>query len=280
MKRVAIQGVKGSYHEEAVLKFFGAERVEIIECKSFTKVFEMMANDSDLIGMVAIENTIAGALLQNHELLRESSSQIIGEEKIRIQHTVAALPGETLEQIVEVNSHPIALMQCSSWLNKYPSIKIVEKSDTASSALEIAQYKLHGHAAICSELAANIYGLNILERGIETNKRNFTRFLALAAQSKAPLYIDAERVDKASIVFTLAHSSGALSKVLSILSFYDINMTKIQSMPLIGREWEYQFYVDVTFDDYNRYQQSIEAVKPLTNYIKILGEYRSSGTPE
>ena len=233
-----------------------------------------------MLGVIAIENTIAGALLQNHELLRESNMKVIGEEKIRIEHMVAMLPGESMEQVTEVNSHPIALMQCRKWLNNYPEAKVVEKSDTASSAKEIANLKLSGHAAICSELAANLYGLNIVARGVETNKRNFTRFLVLAPQSKARLYTDVEMINKASLVFTVAHSSGSLSKVLTILNIYDINMTKIQSMPLLGREWEYLFYVDVTFDNYERYQQAIEAVRPLTNQIKILGEYVSCQNPE
>ncbi|MFR9650733.1 MAG: prephenate dehydratase [Rikenellaceae bacterium] len=280
MKRVAIQGIRGSYHEEATHKFFGDEAIEIVECRTFANLFNAMDQDHGLMGVVAIENTIAGALLQNHEMLRESSLKVVGEEKIRIQHAVAILKGEKIDDIVEVNSHPIALMQCQRWLSKFPDIKIVEKSDTASSAKEIAQQQLHGHAAICSELAAELYGLKVLKRSIETNKRNFTRFLVLSHKSKSVVNTNFESVDKASLVFTLPHSAGALSKILTILSFYDINMTKLHSMPLIGREWEYQFYVDVTFDDYKRYVQSIKAIRPLTNYIKILGEYKSCINPE
>ena len=154
-------------------------------------------------------------------------------------------------------------------------MKVIEKFDTAGSAREIAHEQLRGHAAVCGEFAANLYGLEILERGIETNKRNFTRFLILADPACAPeLKPREELLNKAAIVFSLPHTHGALSKVLTIFSFYDINLSKIQSMPLIGREWEYRFYVDLTFDSYFRYRQSIEAVRPLINDLKILGEYR------
>ncbi len=280
MKRVALQGIAGCYHEQAARDYFQGESVETVSCVSFPKLFSTLKADDSLIGIMAIENTIAGALLQNHELLRESNMQIIGEQKIRIEHTLAILPEDTLEDIVEVNSHPIALMQCQAWLQNHDTIKVVERGDTASSAEEIARLNLHGRAAICGELAANLYGLKVLERGIETNKRNFTRFLVLAPAEKAESMIDRTKINKASIVFTLEHSSGALSKVLTILSFYDLNLSKIQSMPLIGREWEYQFYIDLTFTSYERYSQAIEAIRPLTNYLKSLGEYIRCNNPE
>ncbi len=279
MKRVAIQGIAGCFHEQAAREYFKGEEVNAVACKSFSKLFEAVAADKSLLGIIAIENTIAGALLQNHELLRESQMTVIGEQKIRIELVAAMLPEDDFSNLKEANSHPIALMQCQKWLRNYPSIKVVEKDDTASSAHEISSLKLHGHAAICGELAAEMYGLKILERGIETNKRNFTRFLILAPELHARSMVDESTINKASIVFTLAHSAGALSKVLTILSFYDLNLTKIQSMPIIGREWEYQFYVDLTFDDLQRYRQAIDAVKPLTNYMKILGEYASCVEP-
>ncbi len=279
MKRVAIQGIAGCFHEQAAREYFEGEEVVAVACKSFSKLFETVAADKSLLGIIAIENTIAGALLQNHELLRESHMTIIGEQKIRIELVAATLPDESIEDITEANSHPIALMQCQSWLRKHPDMKVVEKDDTASSAHEISSLNLRGHAAICGEFAANMYGLKIVEKGIETNKRNFTRFLILAPELHAKSMVDESQINKASIVFTLAHSAGALSKVLTILSFYDLNLTKIQSMPIIGREWEYQFYVDVSFENLQRYRQAIDAVKPLTNYIKILGEYASCGEP-
>ena len=180
MKRVAIQGVQGCYHEMAAKEYFNNEEIQTLECLSFQEMFKEFSQDRNLFGVMAIENTIAGPLLQNHELLRNSDMKIIGEFKLHISHTLAALPGETIDDIVEVNSHPIALMQCMDFLDKYNNIKIVEKGDTASSAKEISLNKLQGHAAICSEYAANLYNMNILFREIETNKRNFTRFLVLA----------------------------------------------------------------------------------------------------
>ena len=274
MTRVAIQGVSGCYHEMAAKDFFqGKEEIEICPCLSFPEMFEELKKDRNMLAAMAIENTIAGSLLQNHELLRESDMRIIGEYKLHISHTLAALPGQTIEDITEVNSHPIALMQCMEYLQKWPGIKIVEKEDTAGSACDIQQQQLTGHAAICSEYAAKMYGLTILARAIETNKRNFTRFLILADQWIADEYIDKNKVNKSSLAFCVAHTHGSLSKVLTILSFYDINLTKIQSMPIIGREWEYRFYIDLTFDDYTRYKQALEAIIPFTKDIKILGEY-------
>ena len=273
MKRIAIQGIVGSYHEVAARDYFKGEEVEIVACSSFAKMFEAMANDYSLIGVMAIENTIAGSLLQNHERLRLSDMNIVGEYKLRISHVIAALPGTKLEELTEIGSHPIALMQCEEFLSQYPNIKVVEKDDTATAAREVAEKKLVGSAAICSRLAAEMFGLEILQSSIETNKHNFTRFLVLSDSWKRMDYTQQSTMNKASFVFSLQHQRGSLSHVLSILSFYGINLTKIQSLPIVGREWEYQFYVDVTFDDLIRYAQSIEAVKPLTKDFKVLGEY-------
>lgn len=273
-RRVTIQGVAGCYHDAAARRYFGNQSIDVIPCDSFPKMFEELATDASLIGIMAIENTIAGSLLQNHELLRMSHMQIVGEHKMRISHTLCALPGQTLDDLTEVNSHPMALRQCEQYLHRHPNLKIVEAFDTAGSAKDIAEQKLTGHGAICGEYAAQLYGLNILASGIETNKRNFTRFLILADPLTAPELRPEERsIDKSSIVFSLPHTNGALSKVLTIFSFYDINLSKIQSMPIIGREWEYRFYVDLTFDSYSRYLQSIDAVRPLINDLRILGEY-------
>lgn len=240
-------------------------------------MFERLDSDASLLGMMAIENTIAGSLLQNHELLRKSNLTIIGEYKMRISHVFAALPGQIIEDITEVHSHPMALMQCEQFLRHAGStLRMIERFDTAGSARDISRGGIKGHAAVCGEYAAKLYGLDILATNIETNKRNFTRFLAIAdplmAEELKPRAIN---LDKSSIVFTLPHSKGALSKVLTIFSFYDMNLSKIQSMPILGREWEYRFYVDLTFDDYVRYRQSLDAVRPLINDFKILGEYES-----
>jgi prephenate dehydratase len=273
-KKVTIQGVAGCFHDAAAREYFKGEEIETIPCDTFQAMFDRMAFDASLLGIVAIENTIAGSLLGNHELLRQSSLKVIGEMKMRISHVLAALPGQAIDDLTEVNSHPMALMQCEQYLRRHPNLKMIEKFDTAGSAQEIAENNLVGHAAVCGEYAANLYGLNILERGIETNKRNFTRFLILADPLLASEIAPAEStINKSSIVFTLPHTKGALSKVLAILSFYDINLSKIQSLPIIGREWEYRFYVDLTFDSIVRYHQALDAVRPLLNDLKILGEY-------
>lgn len=272
---MTIQGVAGCFHDAAAREYFKSEEIEIIPCDSFPEMFESLSTDASLLGIVAIENTIAGSLLQNHELLRQSNLQVIGEQKLRISQVLAALPGQTIEQLVEANSHPIALMQCEQFLRRHPNLKMIEKFDTAGSAKEIAEQNLVGHAAVCGEYAANLYGLNILAKSIETNKRNFTRFLIVADPLLASeLKADEREINKSSIVFTLPHTHGALSKVLTIFSFYDINLSKIQSLPIIGREWEYRFYVDLTFDSFVRYMQSIDAVRPLMNDFRILGEYK------
>ena len=280
MKKIAIQGTLGSYHDIAAHKYFEGEEIELICCASFEDVFTSIRKDSQVIGMLAIENTIAGSLLHNNELLRQSGTQIIGEYKLRISHSFVCLPEENWEDLTEVNSHPIALMQCRDFLNQHPQLKVVEGEDTARSAEIIKKENLKGHAAICSKTAAERYGMKVLQEGIETNKHNFTRFLVLADRSRAAEFTDPIRTDKASLVFTLPHAQGSLSKVLTLLSFYGINLTKIQSLPIIGREWEYRFYVDVTFDDPVRYRQAVDAARPLTSDFRILGEYAEYPNPE
>ena len=275
MKKIAIQGTLGSYHDIAAHKYFEGEEIELICCATFEDVFQAIHKDSLVIGMLAIENTIAGSLLHNNELLRQSGTQIMGEYKLRISHSFVCLPEEDWDDITEVNSHPIALMQCREFLQQHPDIKVVEGEDTALSAEMIKTGDLKGHAAICSKVAAERYGMKILQEGIETNKHNFTRFLVVAD----PWQVDELRrcqssdINKARMVATVPHTEGSLSQSLSILSFYNINLTKIQSLPIIGREWEYQFYVDVSFNDYLRYKQAITAITPLTKELKILGEY-------
>lgn len=272
MKQVAIQGGLGAYHGIAAENFFN-EEVDIIPCATFRDIFRTIKKDPNIIGIMAIENTIAGSLLQNNELLKESKLPIAGEYKQRISHCIAALPGQSIHDIKEVQSHPIALMQCTEFLDTLPGVKVVEHEDTALAARDIAKNNTTGTAAICSTKAAEIYGLNILASGIETNKHNFTRFLIFGNRWIVDEIQKNEVLNKSSIVFTLPHSEGSLSKVLSVLSFYGISLTKIQSLPIIGHEWEYQFYVDLKFSNIDRYHQSLDAIRPLTSDLKILGEY-------
>ena len=272
-KKVAIQGIAGSYHDIAAHNYFEGEEVETLPCDTFRDVINTIKKDPSILGLMAIENTIAGSLLQNHELIRESGFSIIGEYKLRISHSLVALPGTSIHDIKEANSHPIALMQCTEFLDTLPNAKVVEMEDTAGSARWIAEKQLEGHAAICGKLAAEIYHMEVLAEGIETNKRNFTRFLAIADRWTADEIMRNVDKNKASLVFALPHTSGSLSKVLSVLSFYDMNLTKIQSLPIIGREWEYLFYINLTFTDYLRYRQALDAIRPLTKDFQILGEY-------
>ena len=278
MKKVAIQGFEGSYHDIATRLFFKDEETELICCETFGEVFNAMASDSDVVALVAIENTIAGSLLHNYELLRNSGAVIVGEQKLRIAHCICCLPDEGWADLHEVHSHPVALAQCETFLQQHPELKAVQAEDTALSAKEIMEQQLRGHAAICSVHAAKLYGMRILQEGIETNKHNFTRFLVIADRWRVD-ELKAEGIgsqpDKANIVFSLPHEEGSLSQILSIFTFYRINLTKIQSLPIIGREWEYMFYVDVTYNDYTRFRQSIDAVRPLTKELTILGEYRA-----
>ncbi len=274
MKKIAIQGEIGSFHDVASHKYFEDEDIQLVCCNTFEDVFKTLEDDKRTIALLAIENTIAGSILHNYELLRDSGMKIIGEHKLRISHSIMCLPDEDWDDITEVNSHPVALMQCRKFLKRHPEFKVVETDDTAGSAKRISENQLRGHAAICSKSAAQTYGMKVLEEGIETNKHNFTRFLVICAPEMVDEYEDKGTVNKSSIVFTLADQEGQLSQVLSIFSFYKINLTKIQSLPIIGKEWEYMFYVDLTFDDYVRYRQSIDAMKPLTTNLTILGEYK------
>lgn len=273
MKRIAIQGIIGSFHDIAAHQYFRDEQLQIICCSTFEQIFEEIKLVPETIGFLAIENTIAGSLLHNYELLRTSDTTIVGEHRLHIQHAICCLPEDDWSTINEVHSHPVALMQCRDFLGKHPKLKVVEGEDTAGSAQIISCNQYHGWAAICHADAALKYNMKVLEDHIEDNKHNFTRFLIVCNPNKAAELRKLERTNKASLVFSLPHEKGSLSKVLTILSFYDINLTKIQSLPIIGHEWEYLFYVDVTFDKLMRYQQAVDAIIPLTKELKIIGEY-------
>lgn len=268
--------MQGSFHDIAAHQYFQGEQLQLICCPTFEDVFRHMQADPTVIGMLAIENTIAGSLLHNYELLRSSGSSVVGEHKLHIQHAICCLPQDDWDSISEVHSHPVALMQCNQFLTNHPKLKVVEAEDTAGSAEYIMKHQCHGWAAICNASAAEMYGMKVLEDHIEDNKHNFTRFLVVSHPNKADFLRPLERTNKASLVFSLPHEEGSLSQVLSILSFYKINLTKIQSLPIIGQEWEYLFYVDVAFDNLTRYRQSIDAIIPLTRSLKILGEYEEA----
>lgn len=276
MKRISIQGMTGSFHDIAARQYFTGEQLQLCCRETFEDVFRDMAADPTMIGLVAIENTIAGSLLHNYELLRDSGATIVGEHKLHICHCICCLPEDDWETIREVHSHPVALMQCRHFLEGHPKLRAVEATDTAGAAKAISEQQLHGAAAICNADAARLYGLKVLEDKIEDNKHNYTRFLVLCDPRKADMLRPIDKTDKSSLVFALPHEEGSLSGVLSILTLYKINLTKIQSLPIIGHEWEYLFYVDVTYDNLTRYRQSIDAIIPLTKELKILGEYNNA----
>lgn len=272
MKRIAIQGIKGCFHEQAARLFYeehGHIVPDIVECATFDDLYKSMeAGESDA-AVMAIENTVSGGLLPNFELLRKYDRKIKGEVFLRIQQNLMALPGQKIEDIKEVRTHYMAINQTREFFKNYPWIRLVESEDTAKSAADVAVQGLAGVGAVASELAAELYGLEILAGSIETYKQNFTRFLVF----DDALEVDISKVNKASMCFTLSHTPGSLAHVLTILSFYGMNLTRIQSLPIPGQEWQYFFYVDIKFEDYLRYEQALAAVRPLMEDLNILGEY-------
>ncbi|MFO7657777.1 MAG: prephenate dehydratase [Bacteroidales bacterium] len=276
VKRIAIQGGFGAFHEIAAMNYFENEEIEIVPRSTFKDLFKALKQGQVDCGITAIENSIAGSILPNYTLLLESKMKIIGEIYLRIKQNLVVLPGETIEKIREVYSHPMAILQCFKFFEDYPHIKLIDSEDTALSAKMIRDNNLKATGAISSTLAAKKYQLQILAAGIETNNMNYTRFLILQAKngdSSQP-----ENVNKASISFALAHKTGSLSKVLSILSYYGINLAKIQSMPIIGQDWDYRFFVDVEINDYNMYRQSLDAIRPFIDGLHIFGEYLKGKT--
>ena len=274
-RKVAIQGVKGCFHEQAARQFYqdhGHIVPEIVECATFNGLYRSMDLGEADAAVMAIENTVSGGLLPNFELLRKYDRKIRGEVFLRIQQNLMALPGQTIEDIKEVRTHYMAINQTREFFKNYPWIRLVESEDTAKSAAEVAQLGLKGVGAVASELAAQLYGLEILAESIETYKQNFTRFLIF----DDALEVDTTKVNKASMCFTLSHTPGSLAHVLTILSFYDMNLTRIQSLPIPGQEWQYFFYVDIKFDDHLRYEQALAAVRPLMEDLNILGEYTAA----
>lgn len=245
----------------------------MVECPTFEDLFLAMQDGRADAAIMAIENTISGGLLPNFELLRKYPQKIKGEIYLHIHQNLMALPGQKLEDIKEVRSHYMAINQTRKFFEtECPWMKMVETEDTAKSAADIAAGHLMGVGAIASKLAAELNSLEILKEGIETFKTNFTRFLILDDSIK----VDEDKINKASICFTLPHKPGSLAHILTILSFYDMNLTRIQSLPIPGMKWQYFFYIDIVFDNIERYRQALAAVRPLIEDINILGEYVSA----
>lgn len=271
MKSIAIQGFPGCFHEIATRNFY-QEELDVVPCINFPDLFHKLHVEKVNLATVAIENTVAGSIIPNYSLLNQAKAKIVGEVYLRISQHLIAFPGTKLKDITEVHSHFMAIEQCRRFLQQYPHIKIVETEDTALSVKNIKEKNLQHTAAISSKLSASLYGMEVIAEEIETNKINFTRFLILSNSQDAQ--IPKTEVNKSSLSFELSHEAGSLANVLSVLSMYKMNLVKIQSLPVVGQEWKYRFYVDLSFDDYDKYRGAINAITPLAHSLLILGEYK------
>ncbi|WP_223034812.1 prephenate dehydratase [Hanstruepera marina] len=272
IKSVAIQGVQGSFHHIVAKNYFG-DTVVLKECLSFDKAVDtLLSKQADAVVM-AIENSIAGSIIPNYALIDGYNLHIVGEYYLDIQHHLMVLPGQTIEDINEVCSHPMALLQCKVFLKQYPHIKLVEDKDTAEVAKRIQQNQLKGVAAIGSYLAADLFELNILARSIQTIKHNETRFVIVKRENHE---IPKGEINKASIKFQLEHKRGSLATILNVMSDCKLNLTKIQSLPKIETPWKYAFFVDVTFDDYNDFEKAQSIIKIMAEDFKVLGLYKQA----
>ncbi len=269
MKRIAIQGIAGSFHEDAAIKYFDDE-VEIVECKTFSTVCEFIDQDKVDFAVMAIENSIAGSLLNNYQLIRDYHLRIIGEIYLHIQMNLLVNEGVKAEDIVDIHSHPIALRQCMEYIEQhYPNAQLHEKLDTAASSKLVADKKLLNAASIGNLRSAELYGLTALETGIETNKKNYTRFLILSKHGNPTT-----GTNKASVCFEVGHFYGALARVLNTFAENEINLTKIQSVPIIGKPNEYNFHVDIEWEKPENYDKAIHQVLKYASSLSILGEYK------
>ena len=269
-KRIAIQGFEGSFHQVAARQFFGTD-VEIICCSTFRDVIKMAADKNESHGgIMAIENSLAGSILPNYNLLQKSPLKIVGEIYLRINQNLLINPGVKIEDIREVHSHPMALLQCIEYLEKY-NWKLIETEDTALSARHIHQHRSKHIAAIASKLAADLYNLEVAAPNIHTLKNNYTRFLVLERPETAR---EVEGADKASINFHTDNSKGSLAKVLSKIAEGDINLSKLQSFPIPGSDWKYSFHADLEFNNLEQFNKVIKDIQPLTEALKIYGVYK------
>ena len=269
-KKIAIQGFEGSFHQEAAQQFFND--VEVICCTTFREVVKIAADKKESDGgIMAIENSIAGSILPNYNLLQKTNLKIIGEVYLQIKQNLLVNPGIKLEDIREVHSHPMALLQCIDFLEKY-NWKLIETDDTALSAKHIHQHRSKHIAAIASKLAAELYQLDVLAPNIHTLKNNYTRFLMLQPADKAKETDDA---NKASIIFNTDHSKGSLARVLTKIAEGDINLSKLQSMPIPGSDWKYSFHADMEFETIEQFNKVIKNITPLTDDLTIYGIYKN-----
>ena len=266
--KISIQGEKGCFHEVAARQFFCNDDIEIVPCSTFNLTLNSVKEGKADLAMMAIENARSGSILYNYSLIRESGLKMLGEHNLRIKQNLMALPGQTIHDIRQIRSHPIALAQCMTFLNQYPEITLVESDDTAGSAKLISEHRLKKIAAIASFNAAEIYGLEILAEGIETYKKNYTRFLVIGSEEKGN-----KKGNKVSICFATGHKPGSLAAVLVKLAEMNINLSKIQSVPRLNGDWEYMFYLDLELPD-NTDMKTIESIlKEYTSNLEVLGIY-------
>jgi len=270
-EKIAIQGVQGSFHHLVAQQYFGSE-VMVEECMSFPEVVQSLLSGQSGEAVMAIENSIAGSILPNYALIDENNLHVTGEHYMPINMNLMALPGQKITDIKKVFSHPMALLQCKEFFKDYRHIKLIEDEDTAEVARRISQKQSTGVAALASKAAAEIFGLEILAEGVQTKKSNATRFLIIGTQKKES---NGEILNKASIKFELESRRGSLVSVLNIIRDYDLDMTKIQSMPIIETPWKYSFFVDVLFEDRAGFNKAIEIIEVMTEHLKILGIYKN-----
>ena len=266
--KITIQGEPGCFHEVAARQYFNYDEIEIVPCSSFDLTLSRMKNGEAEFAVMAIENARSGSILQNYTLIRESGMKILGEHNLRIIQNLMALPGQTIDNIREIRTHPIAIAQCMDFLNQHPGIILIESDDTAGSARFISENNLKGVGAIASSHAAELYGLNILAPGIETYKQNYTRFLVIGPEDHGN-----KRGDKVSICFSTGHKPGSLARVLVILAELEINLSKIQSVPRLNGEWEYLFYLDLEIHKNTSADVIRRVLEHHTSNLEILGVY-------
>ena len=270
--KIAIQGIKGSFHHQVVNEYF-SENVDIDECLSFEELIDSVLSGKSDQAVMAIENSIAGPIIPNYALIDKNNLHIIGEHYLSIHQNLMALKGQKMEDITEVHSHPMALLQCMDYLKKYPNVKLVEDKDTAETARRIQEKQLKGIAAIGSKTASVMYDLEILAPEIQTIKNNMTRFVIIKKQNS---FLPENEINRASIKFELDHKRGSLAAVLNVMSDCKLNLTKIQSLPKIETPWKYSFFVDVTFEKYEDFAKAKALLNIMAEYFKVLGEYKNT----
>jgi len=270
--KIAIQGIKGSFHHQVVKEYF-SENVSIDECLSFEELIDSLLSGKSDQAVMAIENSIAGPIIPNYALIDKNNLHIIGEHYLSIHQNLMALKGQKIEDIKEVHSHPMAILQCMDFLKQYPNIKLVEDKDTAETARRIQEKQLTGIAAIASKTASEMYDLEIIAPEIQTIKNNMTRFVIIKKQNS---FLPESEINRASIKFELDHKRGSLAAVLNVMSDCKLNLTKIQSLPKIETPWKYSFFVDVTFEKYEDFAKAKTLLNIMAEYFKILGEYKNT----